>query len=125
MLRRLVFAAFAMLLISCSRPDETADVTAEIVGLERACLDLWGKGDPQGFLDTFAPEMTYFDPAGEKRIDGYEAMRDYLAPLKGKFKVTRYEMISPKVQRHGPTGLLTFNLVSYGTAPNGAEVVLT
>src|SRR5688500_13362144 len=70
-----------------------------IVGLERAALDRWGKGDPQGYLELYAPEVTYFDPALEKRANGLEAMRKYLEPITGKVRVARYDMIEPKVQR--------------------------
>lgn len=35
----------------------------EVIALERAALDRWGKGDPKGFLEIYAPEVTYFDRA--------------------------------------------------------------
>lgn len=81
----------------------TAGYTAQdsIIAAERAALDRWGKGDPQGYLETYAPEITYFDPMQERRIDGIDAMRKLLFPLTGKIKVDRYEMIGPKVQRYG------------------------
>ena len=66
-----------------------------------AALDRWGAGDPQGFLDTYAPEITYFDIGTEHRLDGHAAMTDYYRPLFGRIKIPRYEMIDPKVQRHG------------------------
>jgi len=50
------------------------EITTEIVALERAALDRWGKGDPQGYLETYADEVTYFDPVAATRIDGLEAM---------------------------------------------------
>jgi len=37
--------------------------TAEmIVAMERAALERWGRGDPDGFLDISAPDVSYFDP---------------------------------------------------------------
>ena len=30
-----------------------------IIAIERASLDRWGKGDPQGYLESYAPEVTY------------------------------------------------------------------
>ena len=53
-------------------------------------------------------------------MDGIEAMKRMLAPITGKI-VSRFEMIDQKVQRHGDSALLTFNLVSYVTQPNGKE----
>jgi ketosteroid isomerase-like protein len=74
-------------------------------------------GNPQGYLDLYAPDVTYFDPFREKRVDGLQAMRTLFAPLgdaKPPFTNPRYEMIDPKAQRYGDLVLLTFNLVNYG-----------
>jgi ketosteroid isomerase-like protein len=95
-----------------------------IIRMERAALDRWGKGDPQGYLEIYAPEVTYFDPALEKRVDGLEAMRKYLEPITGKIKVDRYDMIDPKVQRHGDVAALSYNLISYWKKLDGRETVL-
>jgi ketosteroid isomerase-like protein len=89
-----------------------------VIAAERAALDRWGRGDPQGYLQTFAPEITYFDPSQPKRIDGIAAMRDYLLPITGMVKIDRYEMLNPKVQRHGDVAVLTFNLRSHGRSPD-------
>jgi len=93
----------------------------EIVALERAALDRWGKGDPGGYLEIMATEVTYFDPTQEKRVDGRDAMQKMLAPITGKVRVDRFEMIDPTVQHHGDAALLTFNLVSYITQSDGRE----
>ena len=102
---------------------ENSDVAAEIIPLERAALDRWGKGEPQGYLDLYAPEITYFDPAVAHRIDGLEGMKTYLAPITGKVKVSRYDMIAPKVQRYGEVAVLSFQLTSFGLKPDGTEQV--
>jgi ketosteroid isomerase-like protein len=93
----------------------------DVEAMERAALDRWGKGDPQGYLNIMADEVTYFDPVQETRVDGIDAMRQMLAPITGRIKVTRFDMINPKVQRHGDSALLTFNLVSYVAQPDGSE----
>jgi uncharacterized protein (TIGR02246 family) len=102
-------------------------VRDEIIALERAALDRWIKPDPQGYLDLYAPEVTYFDPTTDKRVNGQEAMQARLAPMKNA-KVPasdrRYEMIEPKVQRHGDVAILTFNLVNYGRIDGRPESVL-
>jgi uncharacterized protein (TIGR02246 family) len=90
-----------------------------IIALERGALDRWGRGDPQGYLDIYARDVTYFDPLRDKRIDGLEAMRQALEPLKGLVKVDHYEMIDPRVHRAGDAAILTYNLVSQGRTPAG------
>lgn len=111
--------ALAVMSVSCASAAQ--ETTPDVVAMERAALDRWGKGDPQGYLDIMATEVTYFDPVQEKRLDGIDAMKKMLAPITGKIKVSRFDMIDPKVQRHGNSALLTFNLVSYVTLPDGKE----
>jgi len=99
--------------LSCSRlADDFQPET--IIALERGALERWGKGDPQGFFDIMAFDQTYFDPMTDKRIDGQDALKKYMAPFAGKIKIERVEMIDPKVQRSGDLAVLTFNLVDYG-----------
>ena len=54
----------------------------DLVALERSALDRWIKLDPQGYLDLQAPEVTYFDPFTERRVDGLDATQVRLAPMK-------------------------------------------
>jgi ketosteroid isomerase-like protein len=70
-------------------------------------------------VDIYAPDITYFDPMRDKRIDGLAAMKEYLAPITGQVHVDSYEMIDPKVQQTGDIAVLTFNLVSHGKTPAG------
>ena len=98
-------------------------VDETIIALERGAMDRWGKGDPSGYLELFAPDVTYFDPGQEQRVDGIEAMTAYLAPIKGLVKLDRYEMIAPRVYHDGNVAILSYNLVTYGTAPDGTPLV--
>jgi ketosteroid isomerase-like protein len=103
---------------SCARSAD--DFQPEtIVSLERGELDRWGKGEPQGFFDIMAPDQTYFDPTTTKRIDGQDALKQFIAPFNGKIKIEKVEMIDPKVQRSGDLAVLTFNLVDYGAQVDG------
>jgi ketosteroid isomerase-like protein len=107
--------------ISCGRALPSGDDfrPETLVALERGALDRWGKGDPQGYLDIMTPEETYFDPMTAKRIDGREALEKYFAPIAGKIKIEKVEMIDPKVQRSGDLAVLTFNLVDSGAQLGG------
>lgn len=99
----------------------------EVIALERSALDRWITGNPQGYLDLYAPDVTYFDPFRDKRVDGLQAIRTLVAPPKDfklPFTDPRYEMIDPKTERYGDLVLLTFNLVNYGKLPGQSETVL-
>ena len=90
-------------------------IAQEIIALESAALDHWGKGDPSGYLEISAPDVTYFDPFLEKPLDGLAALTCYYEKIRGKIRIERDEMIDPKVQACENTAILTFNYVSYGT----------
>src|SRR5712692_2974903 len=93
-----------------------------IIALERVALDRYGTGDPQGYLETYAPDITYFDPGQQGRVDGLRAMKELLVPVTGKIKTDHYEMIGPKVQHRGDVAVLSYNLVNYAKRPNGGSV---
>lgn len=90
------------------------DVTAKIIELESEALDRWGNGDPSGFLEVCAPDIVYFDPSLERRIDGCEALARYYEQIRGGISYERFELLNPKVQVIGNAAVLTFNFISYG-----------
>lgn len=90
-------------------------IADEILSLERAALDRWGKGDPGGCLELYAPDVTYFDPMVPRRVDGRAAMETYYAPVTGKISIDRFEYRNPHVKCNGDVAILTYNLVSHGS----------
>ena len=111
----------ALLLVASGKTDDYSP--ERIIALEKAALDRWCKGDPQGYLEIMDTDLTYFDPFQEKRLDGLDKMKEYVKPFTGKIRVDRFDMINPKVQRDGNMAVLTFNLLSYVKQPDGAEKV--
>jgi ketosteroid isomerase-like protein len=95
----------------------------QILLLERGALDRWGNGDPGGFLQVYADDITYFDPSVPQRVDGHQAMDDYYRPWFGKVRIARYEMLNPQVVIDGNMALLTYNLVNYVHDDRGIEAV--
>lgn len=93
----------------------TIDIASEVIALERAALDRWGAGDPAGYVELFADDITYFDPIQECRLDGRAAMVALMESIAGQIRVDRYDMMHPVVQHSGDVALLSFNLVSYRT----------
>lgn len=91
-----------------------------IIAIERQALDRWGRGDPQGFLESYAADVTYFDPFQPRRVDGRETMIALYAPLAGQVRIPRYEMLNPLVQQQGDMAVLSYNLVSHTTDSLGA-----
>lgn len=87
-----------------------------ILAQERRALDQWAQGNPLGYVETDADDITYFDDIGAHlRIDGLEAVRNYFAGLTGKIPEHRYEVVNPKVQVYGDIGILTLRYRASGT----------
>ncbi len=92
---------------------EKQEITGALIALENAALRRWGNGDPSGFLEICAPDVVYFDPYLEKRIDGIEALTQYYKATWGQVRFDRFELINPCVQISGDLAVLTFNYASY------------
>ena len=90
------------------------NVAETIMELERAALERWGKGDPEGFLEISAPDLSYFDPFIERRLDGLAALRFAYEQIRGKIHIDRFEIVEPRVQVAGDVAILTFRFKSYG-----------
>jgi len=86
-----------------------------ILALERAALDRWGKGDPDGFLELCAPDVTYFDPFHQRRIDGRQALAALYDTWRGKIAIDVDEIVDAHVQFAGDAAILTFCFVSEGS----------
>ncbi len=89
------------------------NISETIIALEKEALKKWNLGDPSGYLDLSADDVTYFDPSIEQRLDGLDNLKKYYEPIKGQIKVSKYKMINPKVVATNDMAVLTFNLNSY------------
>ena len=88
---------------------------AHIVELERAALLRWAAGDPSGFEEISAPDVTYFDPFTETRLDGIASLRSWYDQIRGKIHIDHFEILDPQVQISGNIAVLTFRFISHGS----------
>lgn len=91
----------------------TSTIPQTIIALERAALDRWGNGDPDGFLEISAEDVVYFDPFQERRLNGHAELKQLYDTLRGLGHIDRYELLDPRVQCTDAMAVLTFNYVSY------------
>jgi ketosteroid isomerase-like protein len=91
------------------------DVSGTIVALERAALERWGRGDPDGFLEISSEDVSYFDPFTDRRLDGLSALRALYDQIRGQVHIDRFEIIEPRVQAVGDVAVLTFRFDSFGS----------
>ncbi|MDR2039829.1 MAG: nuclear transport factor 2 family protein [Bacteroidales bacterium] len=92
---------------------ENEKLKASIIEMEKTALEEWNKGNPSGYLDIYASDITYFDPIQERRINGLEKMKVLYETIRGKVNVDKYEMIDPVVQLSGQTAVLSYHLFSH------------
>ena len=88
-------------------------IATTIIELEKAALEKLNKGNPSGYLDIYADDITYFDPFQEKRFDGFKSVQTFYRSMEGTILIDQYEMIDPVVQIGGEIAVLSYNLVSH------------
>lgn len=112
-----IIPALCAAAVMCGDSDSSAapaekDVQS-ILAIERGALERWAKGDVNGFLEASDPEVNYFDPLLDARLNGLPALRAFYSQVQGKVQIDRWEMIDPKVVVSGDMAVLTFNFVCY------------
>jgi uncharacterized protein (TIGR02246 family) len=90
----------------------TQEIAQEILAMERAALDRWGNGDPDGFLEISAEDVDYFDPFQAGRVKSREELRQIYDGLRGLVKIAWSDIVNPQVRVCGDVAVLTFNFVS-------------
>ena len=89
------------------------NISATIIAIEKVALEKLNKGNPSGYLEIYADNITYFDPFLEKKFDGLKEIKTFYDSLQGAIYVEKYEMIDPIVQVCGEVAVLSYNLTSY------------
>jgi uncharacterized protein (TIGR02246 family) len=88
------------------------DVLGELMALERGAMERWRKGDPWGFMDLYAPDMTYFDPGTTQRRNGRAEMAALYAQVEGKIFYDVMDFVDPRVQVYGDLAVLAYRFLS-------------
>lgn len=112
-MRKIILILWVFMAGTVYSQTNTEELSATIIALEKAALEKWYQGDPSGYLDLSADDVTYFDPFLERRLDGLENLRKYYEPVKGQINVSKYEMLNLRVCAVNEMAVLTFNLLPY------------
>ncbi len=120
----LLFTLLPALAIAAQvRPAAGPDPVREIIALERDALERGARGEIDVFVELSEPDVVYFDPFNERRIDGLDALREYyhkiFRPPQEEFTI---ELINPNVQLLGEAAVLTFNFRSTGRSTGRVEL---
>lgn len=85
-------------------------VTKTIIALETKALEAWLEGNPSPYLELYSKDFTYFDPAHERRLDGWDRIKELYESMRGTVKMDKFEIINPVVQSACTMAVLTYNL---------------
>jgi uncharacterized protein (TIGR02246 family) len=95
-------------------------ILGEVMALESTAMERWRKGDPWGFTEIYAPEVTYFDTGTPQRINGREALKAEYAQREGKIFYDVMDFIDPRVQVCGEMAVLAYRFLSTWLNPDGS-----
>jgi ketosteroid isomerase-like protein len=91
-----------------------------ILNLEKAAMERWRNGDPMGFVQISAADISYIDPGQTKPIIGLDIYTSYMKQLEGKIHYDRSEFIDAKIVEAGDAAVLSYNYRSSVLDKNGA-----
>jgi ketosteroid isomerase-like protein len=91
----------------------------EIFDLEISAMERWRKGDPDGFLELSAPDVTYFDTGTSSRINGIEELKAEYDKRRGEISYDVMEFIKPRIQLYDDSAVLTYQFFSTVLNPDG------
>jgi ketosteroid isomerase-like protein len=94
-------------------------IAAEIMRLETGAMERWRKGDPSGFLDISAPEVTYFDTGTPARLNGFGELKKEYDQRVGKIHYDVMEFVNPHLQLFEDTAVLFYPFFSTTLNPDG------
>jgi len=100
-------------------PEPLSGAAAEIMRLETGAMERWRKGDPYGFLEISAPEVTYFDTGTPGRLNGREALKQEYDKRVGKVHYDVMDFVSPRLQVFEDSAVLFYQFLSTTLHPDG------
>jgi ketosteroid isomerase-like protein len=92
--------------------ESTADT---ILALEQAALDRWVNGDPDGFLEIVAPDVSYIDPIQERPLRDRAELTELYDQLRGAINIESSEIVNARVQEAGDVAVLSFQFFTDGS----------
>lgn len=96
-------------------PLDPSALLEHLMGLERAAMARWGSGDPDGFLELSADDVTYIDPWVSRWIASKAELAELYRGLRGQVHIESSEFLEPRIVAVGDMAVLCFRFVSRGS----------
>lgn len=100
-------------------------VLGDLMQLEAGAMERWRKGDPWGFVELYAPQVTYFDTGTPQRINGKAALTTEYKRREGKIFYEVMDFIEPRVLVCGDMAVLFYRFLSTRLNPDGSVAMRT
>lgn len=101
-------------------PQPSTGLLGELMALETAAMERWRKGDPDGFIEISAPDVSYIDTGTRPRIDGLAGLRAEYDKRAGKIFFDIMDFVDPQVRACGDLAALVYRFFSGGLKPDGS-----
>lgn len=92
------------------------DAIREIMALEQDAMEHWCNGDVEKYLEISADDVSYFDQATAKRLDGIAELSKHYRSFAGQFHFDRFEFVDPRIEISADFAVLAYNLIVYEAA---------
>ncbi len=102
-----------------AQPIKFDGLMGELMRLEAGAMARWDKGDPWGFIEISAPDVTYFDTGTPQRINGLEALSAEYKRREGKISYEVMDFIDPWVKDCGDLAVMFYRFLSTRLNPDG------
>lgn len=106
--------------VPTKEPAPLSASAAEIMRLETEAMGRWRKGDPYGFLEISAPEVTYFDTGTPGRLNGRAELKKEYDKRVGMVHYDVMDFIDPRILAFEDSAVLFYNFLSTALKPDGA-----
>jgi ketosteroid isomerase-like protein len=102
------------------------EISKALIELEKSHNERFSVGDPNGYLDGFADEVSYFDPILKEIVVGKEKVVEWLSSVYSNPNIVRSEYLNPAVHvsDSGDFAVMGYNLHTYVLDENGKEKLL-
>lgn len=112
---------FSSSFASLGEDEKTEELTA-LIEFEKSIQWRWSSGDPTGYMDALAEDVTYVDPLAEDLLVGRDAVREHFQRIHGEAGITRQEYLNEHARLiSADEGLLIFTFNTYQQDENGKE----
>lgn len=95
----------------------------QLIEFEQAIQWRWSTGDPTGYIDALAEEVTYFDPIAEYLVVGRKAVVEHWEKIYRDAGIVRQEYNNEvaHVNDQGDEVVLAYNFDTYQKTESGGE----